>query len=83
MISGGQIYEIVWAVFAICIGVFGLFFTNLFIKGNIRLYKYLFERTGFSVFNYYASNMDTTAVRLTAYIVSIALLVLGIKILFF
>jgi hypothetical protein len=83
MIAGGQIYDIVWAILAICMGVFGLFFMNLFIKGNVRLCKYLFERTGLGVFKYYASNMDTTSVRLTAYIVSIAMLVLGIKILLF
>jgi hypothetical protein len=83
MISGGQLYDIVWAIGAICIGVFGLFFMDRFIKGNVRLYKYLFERTGFSVFKFYASNMDTKYVRLTAYIVSIALLLLGIKILLF
>jgi hypothetical protein len=81
MLSGGQVYEIVWAVFAICMGLFGVFFMGLFIKGNVRLYNNLFERTGFSVFKYYASNLDTTSVRLAAYIVSMALLALGIKIL--
>jgi hypothetical protein len=82
MISG-QVYEIVWAVFAICIGVFGLLFMELFIKGNARLYEYLFERTGLGVFKYYATNMDSMSVRLTAYLVSAALLVLGIKVLLF
>jgi hypothetical protein len=77
------VYGIVWAVFAVCIGVFGLLCMELFIKGNVRLYEYLFERTGFSVFKYYATNMDSTFVRLTVYIVSTALLVLGIKVLLF
>lgn len=83
MMFGGQVYEIVWAGFAICIGVFVLFFMDLFIKGNSELYRYLFDRSGFRAFKYYANNMDTTSVRITAYIASIVLILLGLKILFF
>jgi hypothetical protein len=83
MISGGQIYEIVWAIFAIGVGVFGLFYMDRFIKLNVTLCRYFFDKTGLRVFKYYADNMDTDSVRLTAYIAAIVLIAAGIKILLF
>jgi hypothetical protein len=81
MSSGETIYEIIWAVLAICGGTWSLFSMNLFIQGNVKLCKYLFDKTGLRVFKYYADNMDSDAVRLTAYIVAIVLIAAGIKIL--
>jgi hypothetical protein len=81
MISGETIYEIVWAVFAICLGTFGLFFMHLFIEVNVKLCKYIFHKTNLGVFKYYADNMDTDSVRLTAYIVAVVLITGGVKLL--
>jgi hypothetical protein len=76
-----QLYQLVWAIFAICLGGFGVFYMDLFIKFNVKLYRVLFDKTGFSVFRYYADNMNSTSVRLTAYIVAVMLIVLGTKLL--
>jgi hypothetical protein len=79
MVDGWKVYQIIWAVCALVIGPLAAFGTDYFIKGNVGLCRYLFDRSGISVFKHYADNMDRASVRITARIVGVVLIVIGIK----
>jgi hypothetical protein len=81
MIDGWKAYQLIWAVCALVIGPLAAFGTDYFIKGNIRLCQYLFDKSGLSVFKYYADNMNRSSVRITARIVGVIFIVIGIKML--
>ena len=74
-----SIYEMVFSVFAIIMGVLMLFFMDKFIEGNIKVCRYLFEKTKLPLFKFYAEGMSKDSVRLTAYIVAIVFIVAGGK----
>jgi hypothetical protein len=79
MVDGWKVYEIVWAACALVIGPLAAFGTDYFIKGNVGLCRYLFDKSGLPVFKHYADNMDSASVRITARIVGGVLIVVGIK----
>jgi hypothetical protein len=81
MIDGWKAYQLIWAVCALVIGPLAAFGTDYFIRGNVRLCRYLYNKSGLSVLKYYADNMDSSSVRITARVAGIIFIVLGIKML--
>jgi UPF0716 family protein affecting phage T7 exclusion len=75
------IYNTVLAIFVIGFGLFLLLFMNTFIKGNVEVCKYLYRKTGSTIFKHYAEKVNSDSVRLSAYIAGIVFIVGGIQLL--
>jgi hypothetical protein len=75
-----ELYGIFWAILAIFIGSFGLFFTENFITGNVRNLEWLYAKTHFGLFKAQAEQMVNMS-RIFIKALGLFFIVLGVLIL--
>lgn len=75
-------FEIVWSLVALYVGIFGIFFTQTFIEKNARAFEKLHRKTGISIFKKQAEGTRAPFNRFFTRIVCGFFLIFGILALF-